>query len=290
MKKCELCKFPARSYCEADEACLCWDCDAKVHGANFLVARHTRSLLCQICQFLTRWKASGAKLGRTVSVCDGCANRYNLKERDEEEEEDEEEESEESEEANDDVSTEDDDNLSADEEEEEEDEGDSDNQVVPWSSTTPPPAASSSSSSSSSSASSSQESVSGFTRSDGVYCESVLNVKSLKRTRESYTDLRCMLQEDVSRLFSQRRCGRPALKTQAGGGGADGEAIPVDYSLSLRPLKDRRREKECSFQAGSTSVGVIDYLQIFHQRSNGKSNGDSEAVDNASSGNCSRTM
>ncbi|KAF2283507.1 hypothetical protein GH714_011293 [Hevea brasiliensis] len=198
MKKCELCKFPARSYCEADEACLCWDCDAKVHGANFLVARHTRSLLCQICQFLTRWKASGAKLGRTVSVCDGCANRYNLKERDEEEEEDEEEESEESEEANDD--------------------------------------------------------------------------------------------EDVSRLFSQRRCGRPALKTQAGGGGADGEAIPVDYSLSLRPLKDRRREKECSFQAGSTSVGVIDYLQIFHQRSNGKSNGDSEAVDNASSGNCSRTM
>lgn len=174
MKKCELCEFPARSYCQSDDACLCWYCDAKVHGANFLVARHARSLLCQICQSLTHWKAIGSKLGRAVSICDRCANRANLREREEE-----------SEEANEDLSTEDTDGLPA----EEEEEVDTDSQVVPWSSTTPPPATSSSSAS----ASNSQESVSGFTRSGGVFCKSV-NRKSMKRTRDICTGLRSMLQ------------------------------------------------------------------------------------------------
>ncbi|EEF39678.1 hypothetical protein RCOM_0506950 [Ricinus communis] len=118
MKKCELCKYPAKTYCEFDEASLCWGCDAKVHGANFLVARHTRTLLCRSCQSLTPWKASGSRLGCIVSVCDVCANDANRKEDEKEEE---------SEAALDSV-------------------GDGDNQVVPWPSSTalPPPASSSS--------------------------------------------------------------------------------------------------------------------------------------------------
>ncbi|GFZ05574.1 B-box type zinc finger family protein [Actinidia rufa] len=100
-------------YCESDQASLCWDCDAKVHSANFLVARHSRSLLCHVCQSPTPWSASGAKLGPVVSACESCVDGY------------------------------DDDDDDDDEEEEEED---GDNQVVPWSSTPPPPAESSSSS------------------------------------------------------------------------------------------------------------------------------------------------
>ncbi|KAL4347120.1 hypothetical protein GQ457_17G024250 [Hibiscus cannabinus] len=37
MKSCELCMSAATTYCESDQASLCWHCDAKVHGANFLV-------------------------------------------------------------------------------------------------------------------------------------------------------------------------------------------------------------------------------------------------------------
>ncbi|ONK74667.1 uncharacterized protein A4U43_C03F8890 [Asparagus officinalis] len=72
MKACELCAGAARMYCESDEASLCFDCDAKVHGANFLVARHSRVLLCRNCQDPTPWKAAGAKLIQAVSVCDRC--------------------------------------------------------------------------------------------------------------------------------------------------------------------------------------------------------------------------
>ncbi|KAG9452819.1 hypothetical protein H6P81_005723 [Aristolochia fimbriata] len=143
MKECELCDHPARMYCESDQASLCWDCDAKVHGANFLVARHSRSLLCQNCQSPTPWRASGAKLGPTVSVCEGCLTGCNgggrvqvqdENERDDEEDEDGEDEGDEDE----------DDADYGNEEEAEEEEGD--NQVVPWSSSTPPPVSTSSSS------------------------------------------------------------------------------------------------------------------------------------------------
>ncbi|KDP44619.1 hypothetical protein JCGZ_19761 [Jatropha curcas] len=162
MKDCELCKVPARSYCESDEAFLCWDCDAKVHGANFLVARHVRSLLCQSCQSLTPWKATGVKLGRTVSVCEICVNGDHLKEGEGESEQDE-----------DDVAV-------------GEGGGDADNQVVPLSSmTTPRPPTDTSSSSSSSN---SQESVS------RVVFEPA-NVKSLKRKRKSWIDLNSTFQE-----------------------------------------------------------------------------------------------
>ncbi|TMW99251.1 hypothetical protein EJD97_002845 [Solanum chilense] len=113
MKNCELCNGLARIYCESDHANLCWDCDLKVHSANFLVAKHSRSLLCNVCRSPTVWSATGAKIGRTVSVCERCVN-------DEE----------------------------TDREEEEKEEIDlEDIQVVPWSSTPPPQPESSSSSS-----------------------------------------------------------------------------------------------------------------------------------------------
>lgn len=144
MKACELCKNPARIYCESDQASLCWDCDEKIHCANFLVAKHTRSLLCHVCQSPTPWKASGPKLGHTVSVCESCVSRYNEKD---EKRGGDEERNEEDENYIDDVDygDEEDEDISDDEEEEEEVE-DEENQVVPWSSAPPPPAASSSSS------------------------------------------------------------------------------------------------------------------------------------------------
>ncbi|CAN4103411.1 unnamed protein product [Withania somnifera] len=130
MKICELCKGLARMYCESDNASLCWDCDAKVHSANFLAARHSRSLLCQVCQSPTTWSAAGAKVGKTVSVCDRCVDGYYHRD-----------EMEESESVNDEGSD------TEDEESDYEEEVDSDDiQVVPWSTTPPPPPASSSSS------------------------------------------------------------------------------------------------------------------------------------------------
>ncbi|KAM7253725.1 hypothetical protein ACFE04_031407 [Oxalis oulophora] len=44
-KACELCNNAASLYCEADNAFLCKSCDAKVHQANFLVARHIRHVI-----------------------------------------------------------------------------------------------------------------------------------------------------------------------------------------------------------------------------------------------------
>lgn len=73
--KCTLCEGEARMFCESDEAMLCWDCDTRVHGANFLVARHMRTLLCQSCRAPTTWKASGARLAPTISLCSNCCFR-----------------------------------------------------------------------------------------------------------------------------------------------------------------------------------------------------------------------
>ncbi|KAK3032626.1 hypothetical protein RJ639_036586 [Escallonia herrerae] len=58
MKRCELCNSIARMYCESDQASLCWDCDARIHSANFLVAKHLRTLLCHSCQSMTPWTGS----------------------------------------------------------------------------------------------------------------------------------------------------------------------------------------------------------------------------------------
>ncbi|KAK8494142.1 hypothetical protein V6N13_092699 [Hibiscus sabdariffa] len=128
MKKCELCDSLAKVYCESDQAILCWDCDSMVHGANFLVAKHLRTLLCHLCQSLMPWNGSGPKLGPTVSVCGNCDDQNDSRDEindDETRDEDEEEE---------DDSEEDDDGDSGDDEE---------NQVVPLSSTMPPASGSS---------------------------------------------------------------------------------------------------------------------------------------------------
>ncbi|XP_027356504.1 zinc finger protein CONSTANS-LIKE 4-like [Abrus precatorius] len=75
---CALCEKRAMMQCDSDQAKLCWDCDEKVHSANFLVAKHSRILLCRLCHSLTPWKASGTKLTPTVSFCHRCvADRHN---------------------------------------------------------------------------------------------------------------------------------------------------------------------------------------------------------------------
>ncbi|MBA0580231.1 zinc finger protein CONSTANS-LIKE 4 [Gossypium raimondii] len=125
MKKCELCGGIARMHCESDQANLCWDCDVKVHEANFLVAKHTRTLLCHVCQNPTPWLASGQHLSPAVSVCESCvANKNTTCEMTTEQEESSEGEYEDEEEDYDD----DDDEGEGGEEED-----DAENQVVPWS-------------------------------------------------------------------------------------------------------------------------------------------------------------
>ncbi|XP_062077888.1 uncharacterized protein LOC133782578 [Humulus lupulus] len=153
MKNCELCGLRARMYCESDRASLCWDCDEKVHGANFLVAKHSRSLLCHVCNSPTPWMASGAKLTPTVSVCESCVDCHNRKfeqgrgdesqgGNDEDEDEDEDDT-----ENDDDISDDDDDNDHVFSLNEDEYDEDGENQVVPWSfsCSCPPPMAESSS-------------------------------------------------------------------------------------------------------------------------------------------------
>ncbi|KZV27229.1 hypothetical protein F511_04682 [Dorcoceras hygrometricum] len=152
-KACELCSKPARMFCESDQARLCWDCDEKVHAANFLVAKHCRTLLCHACASPTSWKAAGLKLGPAVSVCSACAEGEGrvgaegnggfgngIQDRDSQESE-----SDDGEYYSDDDEDEDEDDDGDEEEEEEEGE----NQVVPWSicSSAPAPDPASSSSS-----------------------------------------------------------------------------------------------------------------------------------------------
>lgn len=162
MRKCALCECLPRMYCESDQAYLCWECDEKVHGANFLVAKHSRSLLCHVCQSLTPWKASGPKLGPTVSVCDACVTsahcevhdtelvkrENNQSERTSGDDDLDEDDYDDDEEEDDDDDDEEYDDIEVDYDEEEDDE----NQVVPWSGDSqyppPPPVVSSSCSSS----------------------------------------------------------------------------------------------------------------------------------------------
>lgn len=70
---CELCEGVAALYCAADKAHICWPCDAKVHSANFLVARHTRSVLCTACATPTAWRASGANPTPLTGLCANCS-------------------------------------------------------------------------------------------------------------------------------------------------------------------------------------------------------------------------
>ncbi|KAH0986776.1 hypothetical protein GBA52_013953 [Prunus armeniaca] len=150
MRECELCGLRARIHCEADQAKLCWDCDEKVHGANFLVAKHPRNLLCHGCQSPTPWMGSGPKLTPTVSVCEICVERRGIKFQRHEDQE-----SEAENEDDVDLDDEDDDDDGGHDGEDADDDADDDeedeNQVVPWSSShsaaaEPPPAVSCSSS------------------------------------------------------------------------------------------------------------------------------------------------
>ncbi|KAL6143816.1 hypothetical protein ACLB2K_054511 [Fragaria x ananassa] len=208
MKNCELCQLPARTYCESDQAILCWDCDFKVHGANFLVARHSRTLLCQACHAPTAWKASGEKLGHTFSVCERCVARNESRGDDEE-----------SEAGNDDT---DDDDLDEDQDSDsDDDDGDLDfdeegeNQVVPWASTPPPPSASSSSSEGA--------------HSDDRYGRRSVGAVSLKRTRDNASDLRS--HDDLRRLTARLRCETACTAH------TDGGATSIDCRI---PSKDRK--------------------------------------------------
>ncbi|XP_057450480.1 B-box zinc finger protein 32-like [Lotus japonicus] len=70
---CSLCEKRAAILCDSDQAKLCWGCDARVHSANFLVAKHSRVLLCSLCNSLTPWNASGPKLTPTLSFCHSCS-------------------------------------------------------------------------------------------------------------------------------------------------------------------------------------------------------------------------
>lgn len=72
-KMCELCGRTAALRCGADDAELCWVCDAEVHSANYLVARHLRSVLCSCCSAETDCQTSGTSpcpLSRRCSSCD----------------------------------------------------------------------------------------------------------------------------------------------------------------------------------------------------------------------------
>lgn len=125
MKECELCNSVAKIYCESDQAMLCLECDSRVHGANFLVAKHLRTLLCHLCQSPTPWNGSGSKLGPTVSVCNHCVNKKACRKEIN---------------INEETHDEDDndlDNGEVDSSEDDDDAGDEENQVVPWSSTPP---------------------------------------------------------------------------------------------------------------------------------------------------------
>ncbi|KAI5448173.1 hypothetical protein KIW84_015553, partial [Lathyrus oleraceus] len=124
-KKCELCKSPAKLFCESDQASLCWECDTRVHTANFIVTKHQRFLLCHICQSLTAWHGTGPKFVPTMSLCNHCVSVTNNN--------------------NDHRDGDDDDDDDDDEDTDEDD--DEENQVVPWKSTPPPPVSSCSSNS-----------------------------------------------------------------------------------------------------------------------------------------------
>ncbi|KAK9151370.1 hypothetical protein Syun_009679 [Stephania yunnanensis] len=59
-------QWSGKDVLELDQASLYWDYDSKVHCANFLVVKHSTSLLCH------SYQSTGAKLGPTVSVREEC--------------------------------------------------------------------------------------------------------------------------------------------------------------------------------------------------------------------------
>uniref|UniRef100_A0A7C9A321 B box-type domain-containing protein n=1 Tax=Opuntia streptacantha TaxID=393608 RepID=A0A7C9A321_OPUST len=71
---CELCSAEATVYCASDSAYLCCSCDAKVHNANFLVARHFRSFICSKCRNLADFRFSGSGISPAArNLCKSCS-------------------------------------------------------------------------------------------------------------------------------------------------------------------------------------------------------------------------
>lgn len=146
-RKCELCSNLAKIFCESDQANLCYECDSKIHGANFLVAKHSRTLLCHVCQSPTLWTGSGPKFGPTLSVCPACltsnraiARHRDVKNGDNHEDEDRDDDKDDGGGSSNEDDDDDDDDGDNGSEEDESDNGDDDeheddeeNQVVPWS-------------------------------------------------------------------------------------------------------------------------------------------------------------
>lgn len=81
-RACELCGEEAALHCESDSAYLCWACDACVHGANFLVARHARRLLCHSCGDVDsdRRQVSGPGFLPLLVVCRSCGGSEQMEE------------------------------------------------------------------------------------------------------------------------------------------------------------------------------------------------------------------
>ncbi|KAK4484372.1 hypothetical protein RD792_006951 [Penstemon davidsonii] len=237
-KGCELCSNPARMFCESDQASLCWDCDEKVHAANFLVAKHSRTLLCHVCSSPTAWKAAGTGLRPAVTVCQSCAeNEENLESRDSQESE-----SDDGEYNSDtDTDTEGGD-YSSDDDEEEDEEEDGENQVVPWSTAFNFTAASSS----------------------GTAEEEDSSFSSVKRMRGGET----FESEDEYGCFSSQNPDIKLLESQEN----------YDYSATrlFRPLKLRRTANHSALISpepvvvkgripSSGTAAIVDKLQRFQQ-------------------------
>lgn len=72
VRLCELCIAEAAVFCPSDAAFLCWSCDAKVHEANFLVARHVRQSVCSNCKNFTGHGISGVGFHPFPATCPSC--------------------------------------------------------------------------------------------------------------------------------------------------------------------------------------------------------------------------
>ncbi|GFP99163.1 B-box zinc finger protein 32 [Phtheirospermum japonicum] len=73
-RHCELCNADATVFCSSDAAFLCWSCDAKVHDANFLVARHVRLSVCSSCRNFTGQEIAGAGSQPPRAICSSCSD------------------------------------------------------------------------------------------------------------------------------------------------------------------------------------------------------------------------
>ncbi|CAN4100024.1 unnamed protein product [Withania somnifera] len=79
-KLCELCNDQAALFCPSDSAFLCFHCDANVHQANFLVARHLRLTLCSHCNSLTKNRFS--PFSQRPAICPSCSRNSSADESD----------------------------------------------------------------------------------------------------------------------------------------------------------------------------------------------------------------